>query len=326
MTFRTELSITKSANKLHYDDDIMTLGSCFSQHIGDRLQKYKFKCISNPFGTVFNPVSIANLIHIVCSDIVVTNEELEKSQGMWVHRDFHSSLSDIAIDVACDKINSKIKEVRNHLSTIKYLFVTLGTSIAYCHNTDDHIVANCHKLPLSNFRKTNIDVNAGSDALLSAINMLTARNPQIHIILTVSPVRHIRDGLIENSFSKSRLLGMTEMLIKNSTHISYFPSYEWMMDDLRDYRYYDPDMIHPNSVAIDYIWSKFEHHYFTDHVKQLINKIDSIILAAAHRPLSPSSDEHIRFCKNQLNEIQKLQGEYPYLNFDEEVNKFNKMI
>ena len=289
MILRTELSIPPSANKMEHLDEIMTFGSCFSHHIGHRLQKYKFKCICNPFGTVFNPISISRLIRYVCLNHQVDTTSLLKSQGLWVHPDFHSMLSHSDQKTAAENINNKIANIHSQLKTLKHLFITLGTSWAYKQKSNDQIVTNCHKIAASSFIKVNIGIDEGFQALSDAFETLRKINPNLLIIITVSPVRHIKDGIVENSLSKARLHAISEKLLTKFENVTYFPAYEWMIDDLRDYRYYEADMIHPNPIAIDYIWGKFADYYFTENIKQLNKKIDSILQAAQHKPFNPSS-------------------------------------
>lgn len=318
MLHRTELSIPLSPITLCHYSKSMTIGSCFSHHIGQRLQKYKFKCISNPFGTVFNPISISYLLSRAIDKQYIEDSELLMSQGVWVHPDFHSSLCHTDKQTTRQNINECIRSVHESIQDIDFLFVTLGTSIAYRHIENDRIVANCHKLPPDNFEKIETTTEDGFKAMKEAIEQLNKKNPHVKIIMTVSPVRHIRDGIIENSFSKARLHGMIEKLIAQSEMILYFPAYEWLMDDLRDYRYYDADMIHPNVVAIDYIWQKFGERFFNKESSDLNKKIDSILKAVQHRPFNPTSKEHATFKKHQLQDIETLKIYHPYLDFGEE--------
>lgn len=323
MIFRTELSISPSNYHIQHTDEIITVGSCFSQHIGHRLQKYKFKCISNPFGTVFNPVSISRVIQMACTNEKVQSASLAKTHGIWVHPDFHSTLSHWDQKIAVKNINDTISSIHIAIKSAKYLFITLGTSWAYRQKSNDQIVANCHKMEASSFLKVNIDIEEGYKALFTSFQTLMKINPEISIILTISPVRHIKDGIVENSISKARLHGMAEKLMSYFDNISYFPAYEWMIDDLRDYRFYDADMIHPNEVAVDYIWNKFADHYFCADVKLLNKKIEVIALALQHRPSQPTSPEHLTFCKKQLENINELIQKHPHLDFNEERRMFS---
>lgn len=325
MNFRTELNMPPSAQKINHNDTILLIGSCFSQNIGERLQKYKFKSISNPFGTVFNPVSIAKLIQYTLDNHVFKKETLQSSQGVWVHPDFHSLLSDVDKDQAINKINSAIETVSNLLSEVKFLFITLGTMIAYRQKSDDSIVANCHKIPSSAFTKETIPSEYGYLTLSAALSRLKTKYPHINIIFTVSPVRHIKDGIIANTRSKASLISMVESLESN-VGVTYFPAYEWMMDDLRDYRFYHADLIHPNDLAIDYIWEKFVLHYFSSDTADLAEKISRIIQSCKHRPFNIHSDQHQQFISEVISQISQLQSSYPQFNFDNEITTLMKAI
>jgi len=280
MHFRTELNIPPAKQKIDHNEAVLLIGSCFSQNISERLQKYKFKCISNPFGTVFNPVSISKLIQYICDSI---------------------------------------ENIHVLLSEAKYIFITLGTVTAYRQKSDESIVANCHKINPAAFTKETIQPEDGYIKLATALNLLKKMHPQINIVTTVSPVRHIKDGIIENARSKASLLRIVEMLEGNDTGITYFPSYEWVMDDLRDYRFYEADLIHPNDQAIDYIWEKFVTHYFTPETVHLMEKIDRITQSCSHRPFNVHSDQHQQFILEVKSQIRQLQISFPELNFDREI-------
>ncbi len=319
MHFRTELNIPPAAQKINHNDTVLLIGSCFSQNIGERLQKYKFKCISNPFGTVFNPISISKLIRYAGDKQVFSKETLQNSQGVWVHPDFHSVLSDVDKDTALAKINQAIEDVSKLLSEVKFLFITLGTVTAYRQISDGSIVANCHKIHPAAFTKETIQPEDGYFTLSTALNHLKKIHPQINIITTVSPVRHIKDGFIGNARSKACLLRIVEMLEGDDTGITYFPAYEWVMDDLRDYRFYGADLIHPNELAIDYIWEKFGAHYFSSDTTHLVEKIDRIIQSCSHRPFNVRSDQHQQFICEVRSQIHQIQTSHHPLNFDREM-------
>jgi len=323
MNFRTELCIPPAGQKINHNDIILLLGSCFSQNIGERLQKYKFKCISNPFGTVFNPVSISKLIQYACDKKTFGTDSLQNAQGVWVHPDFHSSFGDIEKDKVLQDINKTILTVHNLLVESTFLFITLGTVTAYKQISDQTIVSNCHKIHPSAFSKISIKTEEGYNALSEAIDFLIDLNPDIHIVFTVSPVRHIKDGIIENSRSKATLIKIVEMLEENYKQITYFPAYEWMMDDLRDYRFYGSDLVHPNEQAIDYIWDKFRNHYFSAETSALTDVISKILQSCSHKPFNFSSEPHQKFIRELILQIQQIQKLHPQLNFDKELDMLN---
>jgi GSCFA family len=324
MVFRTALHIPPSSIQISHRDSILLFGSCFSQNIGERLQKYKFNCISNPFGTIFNPISISKLIGYACKNQIIQEGELIFSQGIYVHPDFHSVLSDVEIPKALQKINQAVETTFYNIKECTHIFFTLGTAIAYKMNATDQIVANCHKIPASYFKKVDISISDGQKAMEEMIRQIRQLNPNVHIIFTVSPVRHIKDGIIENTKSKARLLCMIDEIIQHDEGVSYFPAYDIMMDDLRDYRFYEADMIHPNDIAIDYIWEKFSGHYFTNETISLNKQIHKIHLASQHRPFNPESEQHQSFVRHTLAEIDTLRKQYEGLNFDLEMELLNR--
>jgi hypothetical protein len=315
MLFRTELHIPTSIYNIKHDQLVLLLGSCFSQHIGERLQKYKFKSISNPFGTIFHPNAIARLIDYIVRNHQITKDELFLSQGVYVHPYFHSNMANISDVVVVDMINNLISALHHQLKDVKYIFLTLGTSIGYKLKSVDQTVANCHKLPSDLFYKDDTSIINMVEIMSATIDQLTTINEDIIIILTVSPVRHIKDGILENARSKAKLLMVSEELCSKYHKVNYFPAYEWMMDDLRDYRFYDKDLIHPNEMAIDYIWDKFSSHYFDQNTMELVKKIGKISTGLAHRPFNPESAAHQNFVDNLNDEIKTLEKNYEWLKF-----------
>ncbi|MFZ1749968.1 MAG: GSCFA domain-containing protein [Saprospiraceae bacterium] len=320
MNFRTELNILPSKQKLSHNDGIFLIGSCFSQNIGEYLKSYKFDVHINPFGNIYNPVSIANVIEMTCALDRVNENDMWESHGVFVHPSFHSTLGRLDIDEAIRAINSTIEQTHLLLQSARTIIITLGTSLAYRYKSTMQLVANCHKVPAAMFDPVVIDIDHGTDVLGLALGVLRRLNPSINIVLTISPVRHIKDGIIQNARSKAGLIGMVDQLQKSEQSITYFPSYEWMMDDLRDYRYYEDDMIHPNGQAIAYIWAKFKDHYFDAETKILLDKIDQINKACRHKPFNPNSKEHKKFCQVTIRQINQLVSLYPELDFSAELD------
>lgn len=279
------------------------------------MQNYKFNSICNPFGTVFHPISIAKLFQYALEKKLFVKESLQLSQGVFVHCDFHSNLGSVDIQKALDNINLAVAETHESLKKVNYLFITLGTSIGYSLKSTDAIVANCHKLPSEMFAKANSSIEMCENALANALSSLFAINNDVHVIMTVSPVRHTKDGIIENARSKAKLLAVVENLQMRFENVSYFPAYEWMMDDLRDYRFYEKDLIHPNEQAIDYIWEKFESHYFNEETHNLNKKIGKIIQQMNHRPFNVESTEYQDFMNNLETQKSLLQRAYPWIQF-----------
>jgi hypothetical protein len=314
-TFRTELSAIPYDQKISHQSHILTIGSCFAQNIGMRLQNYKFNCLANPFGTIFHPIAMSHAISRAMNRAYIEASSLVHSQGVWVHPDFHSSLGHIEAEQACIQINHSLDLVHSSIKQTHFLFITFGTMIGYEWKENNRIVANCHKIPANHFTKIETNIEECRDILLTIFAQCIDLNPDLQIVLTVSPVRHIKDGIIENSRSKAKLLVLCDELVKNQKNVSYFPAYEWMVDDLRDYRFYEKDLIHPNEPAIDYIWEKFEEVYFEPGTKHLVQKIEKINKALQHKPFNENTAEHQLFLSKIQDDINALKGDYPWIQF-----------
>ncbi|MEQ9377014.1 MAG: GSCFA domain-containing protein [Imperialibacter sp.] len=318
--FRTEISTTPHQHLITHRDSILTLGSCFADIIGNRLAENKFSVDINPFGTVYNPVSIFKLLSQAANNTSFTKEGIVESQGIYQHFDLHSKFGKGTKEELEREIQQLERKTDKALAEAKWLIVTLGTAVVY--ERSGEIVANCHKVPANQFTKSILSVKEVIRAYENVRNQLLEANPGIQIIITVSPVRHIKDTLVVNSQSKSILrVAVAEMTA--FPEVSYFPSYEIMMDDLRDYRFYEKDMIHPNETAHDYIWEKFSQVYFDDPTRQLILKWQKLKRNLEHKPFHPASAHHQAFLKKTLEEMEQLSGQ---LNLEQEIQALKKEI
>jgi hypothetical protein len=327
MQFRTELKPIPSPGSIHFKDKILLCGSCFSDHIGKKLSDYKFKASYNPLGIAYNPYALSRLIsHYGIDGASIQPEELWRSQGMICHRDFHSCNNQADPVLFIEHIEKKLDEFCDTLLTADWLFLTLGTSWIYTHQESGDVVSNCHKLSASAFQKSILEVDDIVNELNNTFHRLLLINPDIHIVLTVSPVRHLKDGMIENSRSKARLIEAAHSIEQASKRISYFPSYELLMDDLRDYRFYKEDMVHPSSQAIDYVWEYFKKHFFDKSTIALLPKIKKLVDARNHRILHPESDAITHFRKKNLALIAQLRKQAPFLDVSEELIYFTALM
>jgi hypothetical protein len=318
--FRTEISITPHQHLITHQDSILTLGSCFADVIGNRLAENKFSVDINPFGTVYNPVSIFKLLSQAANNTSFTKEGIVESQGIYQHFDLHSKFGKGAKEELQAEVQQLEQKTTKALTEAKWLIVTLGTAVVYEHSGE--IVANCHKVPASQFSKKILSVKEVIRAYENVRNQLFQVNPNIQMIVTVSPVRHVKDTLVVNSQSKSILrVAATEMTV--FPEVSYFPSYEIMMDDLRDYRFYEKDMIHPNETAHDYIWGKFSEVYFDESTRQLSLKWQKLKRNLEHKPFHPASAHHQAFLKKTLEEMEQLSSQ---LNLEQEIQALKKEI
>lgn len=313
MQFRTEFHPEPSKAKISHDDKIMLIGSCFSEHIGHKLKQSGFRVNSNPFGTLFNPDSIRNCLRIIGTNKKFKSKEFFEYQGVWHHFSLHGDLSGTDLDETVENVNNAVTEANDFLMNADVLILTFGTAWVYELIETGKTVANCHKVPNSKFTKRKLGVNDIVSDMSWVLNHLVNINPDIRVLFTISPVRHLADGFVENQWSKSTLNVAVHELIRRYDCATYFPSYELVMDDLRDYRFFESDLLHPNQQAIEYTWKKFEDVFFSDKTKKLADECLNYHRGLAHRPFHPDSSAHKKFLVAMEKEYQKLQKEIPWL-------------
>lgn len=305
--FRTTFKIEQSLNKINYNSKILSLGSCFSENIGEKLNYYKFPAIINPFGILYNPESIANSINFLLEKKQFTDSDLFEHKGIWNSFYHHSRFSNINKNICIEDINKSITSASAHLKKAKFLLITLGTSWVYEFIQTGEIVSNCHKVPSKEFNRNKLTANQIVERYKTIIKELQNNNRELNIIFTVSPIRHLKDGAAQNQLSKATLILAINELINQFEKVSYFPSYEIMMDDLRDYRFYNDDMTHPSQIAINYIWDKFKETYIQTDSNSLMYDVDKINQALQHRPFQPESSAHQKFLNGILKQIEKIE-------------------
>ena len=306
MDFRTELQIPESTHKISLQTPVLTLGSCFAEVIGNRLSDNKIPTLANPFGTIFNPISMAKLIHQAIENQAPDDNLYVEHQGVWFHYDFHSSLWGNSKEELTARLNQKMQEVKNWLQTTDFLIFTLGTAFVYRHLETNKIIANCHKTPAKFFQKELLSIETILDNFKKSVQQIANRHSRYNIILTVSPVRHTRDTLPLNAVSKSILRIACHELSESQPNVHYFPAYELLLDDLRDYRFYKPDLIHPSEVAEEYIFEQFSVTYFDQNLQEFMMEWKKIRQALAHKPLQPHTASHRKFLENVLEKLKKL--------------------
>lgn len=321
--FRTEIKLNKSDLRINHQDTIITIGSCFSNNIGNRLKKNKFNVSINPFGILYNPVSISQNLEKVIDKSYFYENDLIEYNGLWHSFYHHGNYSDTNKVIVLDKINQSISLQHDFLKKSKYLIITFGSAYVYQYLEKNIIVANCHKIPEKNFSQYLLNLDFVYGQWLELIKKINLFNPKINIIFTVSPIRYLKYGNEMNQVSKSLLLLLVHKLKNNFDNIFYFPAYEIFMDDLRDYRFYKEDMIHPSEVGINYVWSKFSDLFFGKDTIDTIKKITEINSALNHRPINPTSDQHKVFLNSQINKIAQIKNQYPYIDFTDEENYFS---
>jgi hypothetical protein len=311
---------TPSPAKITHADKILLTGSCFAEHIGEKLIQSKFNCLVNPNGIIFNPISISKAISSYIKNESNTKPET-LNNNLYFSFEHHGSFSSTTKEELEQRITSSRNEAHQFLKEAKFLIITFGSAYVYRHLKTNSVVANCHKLPQQDFKKELLSVETIVSEYKSLIGELKQFNPALNIIFTVSPVKYLRDGIIENNISKATLLlAINQLLFPNSKlrTTNYFPAYELVNDDLRDYRFYKEDMAHPNEQAINYVWEKFSDVYFSEETNSLIKNIKDITQAALHRPINKNTEQHEKFKQTYLNKCTELEKKYPHLNFSRE--------
>ena len=321
--FRTIVSTALSTPNVGLKDRFLTMGSCFADVVGRHLQHYKLQVLANPFGTQYSPSSIHKALGYSLLNEVVPDHTYLLNQDIHLNFDFHSEFSALQKEVLQTKLRDCIQNTHQFIKTADYLIITYGTAWVYERSDRGELVANCHKLPAKLFRKTLLTqkkIMESFDVLYQALKKL---NPKIKIILTVSPVRHLKDTLELNSVSKSILRMSCHTIKETYSNVEYFPAYEIMMDDLRDYRFYKPDMIHPSEEAEQYIWQKFTECFMNESTKHFFGTWDGIQTALAHKPFHPSATSHQKFLLTTLSKIEELKS---LVNVDQEIDLIQSQI
>ena len=315
MEFYTQIKIKPFDKRISHSQQILSIGSCFAENIAQRLRSAKFHVTSSPTGILFNPESIADCIDALSQKRVIAEEELKQANGVWFDFNFHSSFSSTDRHAAVSTMQNAINQGSEALKNSEVVIITFGSAWVYRHKATDKVVANCHKQPQSIFQRELLSTHQIVERWSKLLES-TLRGKQV--IFTVSPIRHLSDGLEQNSLSKSILRVAIAELVERFDNASYFPSFEIMNDVLRDYRFYAEDMLHPSSVAVEYIWQRFSEVAFSQPTLELIESIAKISQAAAHRPFNPTSAAYHDFCRKQLAEIEKINDCQPTIDFSEE--------
>ncbi len=309
MKFRTEIHPKESTEKLTYKSSILFLGSCFSVNIHNKLKELKFNSVSNPFGIVYNPISLAQQVIRIISGKEYNESDLHFHNERWFSFDHHSDFSFSSKSDCLTAINDSLGLAKKQLLKADFLFLTLGSSWIYNHNESNEIVSNCHKLPSKLFTKKLASSEEMKNKMQQVISDIQKINPEISIVLSISPVRHLADGNFENQLSKGRLFDLIYQLQKNNSNVRYFEAFELLHDDLRDYRFYNADLVHPSTEAVEYIWEKFINSYVSVETQLTINKVEKIVKAVAHRPFNSTSLAHKKFIVKTLNQISEVSNQ-----------------
>jgi hypothetical protein len=307
--FRTIINNKPLPYKIDYDKVLFFSGSCFSENIGQRFSDRKFNTVINPFGNIYNPISIFKNISRTLNNQEVSDEEITFSNELYFSFFHHTLLANTNKEAYKLELNKLINESHKSILSTNVLIITLGTAWVYETKSDKAIVANCHKLPSSHFEKRLLNISEITASFSEMFKELKKLNPKLKVIFTLSPVRHIKDGIEENNISKSILRVAIQEIVDYYEDCFYYPAYEIINDDLRDYRFYEKDLIHPNEQAVEYIWQNFLEKVVSENGKQTISKVEKILSAINHRPFNKSTQSHQKFIEKTLDEIAELEKE-----------------
>lgn len=314
MDFRTYLEILASDAKIDHTTVTMLFGSCFSTHIGSKLHQHKFQVDINPFGILYNPFSISVAIQRLLQQRHFTEDDLVYHEGMYHSFMHHGQFSSPSKHESLDEINNRFSNAITNLQNADFLLITFGTAYVFWRMESGEVAANCHKIPDSHFHRARLSVNNIVEEWHELIQHLIESRPSLKILFTVSPVRHWKDGARDNQVSKSTLhLAIEELKQRFEEHVLYFPAYELMMDELRDYRFYAEDMLHPTSFAVDYIWERFSNTYFTKTTRDINQSWSKIRKSLEHRPIHPGDQAHQQFLQDTKKKLQVFASNHPHI-------------
>ncbi|MHC5308972.1 GSCFA domain-containing protein [Myroides sp. LJL116] len=316
MKLLTEVGIKELGRKITYNDKILSIGSCFAVNMSTKLQSFQFQVHTNPFGILFHPIAIKNMLQYAIQEKEFTLDEVFCNQEIWSSFEAHSDLNALEAQDIVDALNAAIMQLRKSLKESNFCILTFGTAWVYEHVSTQRVVANCHKMDGKLFNKRMLSYQEVLENFQETLNLVRHYNKDIQVITTLSPVRHSKDGFVENQASKSLLhFALQQVVGEYSQGVSYFPSYEIMMDELRDYRFYGADLLHPNAIAIDYIWEKFVRFCIDQDCHAVMKKVDQVQKGLGHIPFNPTARQHLEFLDSLISKIDELLDQYPFMNF-----------
>ena len=328
MNLMLDLPVKKLPETISYEQGLLLIGSCFTEHIGDALEELKFNVLHNPNGIIYDPVSICKNLVSYIQQTTYTETDIFERNGLWQSWNHHSRFSGSDKQQVLDKINLSQKQAHEFLQEADWLILSFGTSYSYRLLNQEtkeliHPVANCHKAPAEWFKKQMLTINEMVTAIDNCMHQLFHFNPKLKILFTVSPVRHIKDGIVENNLSKSRLIETIHHMVNKFENLYYFPAYELVIDVLRDYRFFKEDLVHPNKQAAQIVFDYFVQASMDDKTIDLQKQVKSIMQAVSHRPFHPASASHQQFLNSFLESTKKLQAQNPFLDLSKELNYFS---
>lgn len=331
MNLMVDIILKKLPRPIQYGDGIMLVGSCFTEHIGNALDELKFSVLQNPHGILFDPASVGNSLLAYIENRKYTHKDLFKLQEVWHSWGHHSRFSAMEPEEALEKINNACGEAHQFLKNARWLILTLGSSFSYRLTSEADTaswktgegVANCHRAPAQWFQKHLMEIEETVTVLDTCYHRLRRFNPDLQILFTISPVRHLRDGVVENNRSKARLLEAVHHLVNKFNGLYYFSAYELVIDVLRDYRFYDIDLAHPNYLATEFVLEKFTESCIATDARELMQELKKISIARRHRPMQPGTQAHKDFLQRHAEKVSQLQAQYSFLDLTEELHYFS---
>lgn len=329
MQFATTVELPTKELSITHRDRLLLMGSCFTRNIGDKLLEKRFKADINPFGILYNPLSIAEALRRILDGKPFEEgaSELVFHQERWHSMLHHSDFSRRSLSDTLSAINDRLLAAHRQMASLDFLIITFGTAYVYRRCADNIVVGNCHKLPASDFNRALLGIEEISDAMQGVMEILTTLRPGVKIVFTVSPIRHLHDGAHDNQVSKATLLLAIEEIRKRfPDNTAYFPAYEIVLDELRDYRFYADDMTHPSSLAIEYIWECFKNCYFDNNTRSLCKEIKAINSALAHRPFDELSQSYRSFINDTMRRIETIREREPHIDFKNDILKCNILL
>ncbi|MDI9366493.1 MAG: GSCFA domain-containing protein [Flavobacterium sp.] len=334
MQFQANINIKPLQPSITYHDKLLLIGSCFTEHIGNYFMDVKFRVLQNPNGILFDPISVCNSLTSYIQNKQYTADDLVYLNEAWHSWQHHSCFSGINKDEVIANINQWQQTAHHFLKEADWLIITLGSSFVYKLVDNSPIplgrgagggtVANCHKAPAQTFQKHLSTIEETIVALDTVLYQLFQFNPDLKVLFTISPVRHLRDGVVDNNRSKARLIEAVHHLVNKFDKLHYFPAYELVVDVLRDYRFFDIDLAHPNYAATQFVLAHFAESCMNKDTQQLMDEIKKLVIARNHKPFNPTSNQHQQFLKAQLQKTKALQALHPYLDFSQELAFFGK--
>jgi len=327
MNLMLNIDFKKPLKQINYEDKIMLIGSCFTEHIGNSLEDLKFAVLQNPHGILFDPLSVCKSLLSYIQNKQYTEKELFQLNEIWNSWDHHTRFSHVNKTEGLRIINASQTKAHEFLKNADWLIITPGTSFSYRLNdpapgNKAEGVANCHRAPAQWFTKELLGINEIISVFENCIIQLNQFNPKLNIIFTVSPVRHIRDGVVENNRSKARLIETVHHLVNKFDRLHYFPAYELMIDVLRDYRFYDADLVHPNYMGTEFVLEKFAENYIDEKTNKLMDEVRKIVISKKHKAFQPTTKAHKDFLESHAKKIKELSKQYPFLDLKKELDYF----